>query len=69
MKNNDQPSEHEKKLHLIRTAITDYINSEGCGCCEGCDHDEHKKIIAELLDVPPYSDNSGYDFDKFKSKP
>lgn len=52
----------------IRTAIADYLQSEGCSCCEGGDHDNHKSAIAKLLNVPMYQDKSGYDFSKFRSK-
>lgn len=57
-----------KKIDRIRMAVADYISSEGCGCCEGSDHSEHEKILAELLDIPMYKDKSGYDFGKFKTK-
>lgn len=52
----------------IRKAIANYMASEGCSCCEGVDHDEHKGILAKFLNVPRYSDDSGYDFGKFKEK-
>jgi len=50
----------------VRQALADYIRSEGCTCCQNIE--EHKKAakrLAELLDVPPYDDGSGYDFYKF----
>lgn len=53
----------------IRRAIADYIQSEGCGCCQGGDHDGHKAALAKLLRVPMYRDKSGYDFGRFKTKP
>lgn len=54
----------------IRTALADYMNSEGCGCCEDHkDHDKAEEILAKLLDVPAYKDYSGYDFGKFGTKP
>lgn len=57
------------KIEEIRTAIADYIRSEGCSCCCNNEkHDEDKKRIAKLLQVPPYDDNSGYDFGQFQSK-
>lgn len=50
----------------IRTAVADYMQSEGCGCCQDREaHVEHTKVLAELLDVPEYPDGSGYDFGKF----
>ena len=57
------------KLKAIRTAVADYIRTEGCGCCSN--RDEHKKqaaIIGKLLRVPQYSDKSGYNFGKFETK-
>lgn len=53
----------------VRTAIADYMQSEGCSCCrdeEG--HKIHEQILAKLLNVPKYSDKSGFDFGKFKTK-
>jgi len=52
----------------LRTAVADYMRSEGCSCCEGPDHKEHKEVIAKLLSVQKYSDGSGYDFSKYESK-
>lgn len=53
----------------IRQAIADYMASEGCSCCQ--DADEHKANeyrIGKLLQVPSYSDGSGFDFSKFRTK-
>lgn len=45
------------------------MSSEGCSCCSDVDaHNEHEKSIAELLGVPAYDDNSGYDFGRLKSE-
>lgn len=53
----------------IRQAIADYMATEGCSCCQDTDgHNEVKKKLAKMLNVPMYSDKSGYDFYKFKSK-
>ena len=53
----------------IRRAVADYMSSEGCSCCQDVDaHCEHKKHLAMLLKVPMYSDKSGYDFSRFRSK-
>lgn len=57
-----------KEIKEIRTAVADYMYSEGCSCCEGNDHGEHKARLGKLLKVPPYSDGSGYDFSKFRTK-
>jgi hypothetical protein len=52
----------------VRTAIADYMQSEGCSCCQDVDaHKEHEKKLAELLDVPMYQDGSGYNFPQFRS--
>ena len=50
---------------LLRAAVAQYMSSEGCSCCEGPDHDEHKAVLAKLLHVPPYGDGSGYNFGKY----
>jgi methionine aminopeptidase len=56
-------------LQEIRQAVADYMRSEGCSCCQNIsDHRKHKERLAKLLKVPKYDDDSGYDFDKFKSK-
>lgn len=53
----------------IRQAVANYMGSEGCSCCQDIDkHKEHKARLGELLNVPKYSDGSGYDFLKFRSK-
>lgn len=59
-----------KKLQAeLRTAIANYMSSEGCGCCSDHDkHDEHEKVIAKLLNVEKYEDRSGYDFSSYESK-
>jgi len=50
------------RLAALRVAVATYIRSEGCGCCESSKHAEHTGELARLLDVPAYSDGSGYDF-------
>lgn len=53
----------------IRTAVANYMQSEGCGCCSDDEmHYLHKVTLATLLKVPKYSDGSGYDFSKFKDE-
>ncbi len=53
----------------LRNAIADYMKSEGCDCCRNQNaHDVAEKEIAELLDVPKYNDNSGYNFSMFESE-
>lgn len=52
----------------VRTAVADYMRSEGCGCCgDHVAHNEHAARIAKLLNVPKYKDGSGYDFSKFRT--
>ena len=64
---------HEPKVTAfrakVRQAIADYMSSEGCDCCRGADHDKHAEVLAKLLKVPKYSDSSGHDFGRFRSKP
>lgn len=52
----------------IRMVIADYMHSEGCSCCQDTPkHNEAAKKLAEMLNVPMYSDGSGYDFPKFRT--
>lgn len=59
----------EKTLRAkLRVALADYMVSEGCDCCENHDaHKAHAEVLAKLLNIPAYSDKSGYDFYKYKS--
>lgn len=53
----------------IRTALADYMRSEGCSCCENTgDRKIAAAKLAALLNVPMYKDGSGYNFDKFRTK-
>lgn len=57
------------ELKKIRTAVADYMSTEGCGCCRDVDgHKDNKATLATLLKVPKYKDGSDYNFHKFKSK-
>lgn len=52
----------------LRTALADYMASEGCGCCQNRDkHVAAKSHLAILLNVPLYADNYGYNFSQFKT--
>lgn len=52
----------------LRTAVADYMSSEGCGCCGDRDaHCEHAAVLGKLLRVPKYKDGSGYDFSKYRT--
>ena len=58
-----------KELEDLRKALADYMYSEGCSCCR--DNEKHKQAserLAQLLDIPKYEDESGYDFLQFKTK-
>ena len=58
-----------KKQKAIRQAVADYMRSEGCHCCQNVeDHKKHEKRLAELLSIPMYPDNSGYNFGMFQSE-
>jgi len=55
------------ELQALRTAVANYMWSEGCSCCRNIDdHKEHAEVLAKLLKVPKYSDGSGYDFSRFR---
>lgn len=59
-----------EKLQAIRQAVADYMQSEGCSCCQNREkHNDAARRIAALLEVPMYDDGSGYDFDQFSSDP
>lgn len=54
----------------VRQAVADYMRSEGCSCCRDTDaHEKHAAELAKLLRVDAYSDDSGFDFAKYRSKP
>lgn len=56
-------------LAKIRSAVADYMASEGCSCCRDVEgHEHHKKVLATMLKVPKYKDGSGYDFSKYRSR-
>ncbi len=60
----------DKRLETIRQALADYMQSEGCSCCE--DRPAHEKaaaMLAGLLEVPMYDDGSGYNFNQFATEP
>jgi len=57
----------KKQIETIRVAFAEYTRTEGCGCCERRDeHEVAARRLAELMEVPPYDDGSGYDFGKFE---
>lgn len=60
--------EAAKLRKALRTAVADYMRSEGCSCCQGDSHEDDLERIAKLLNVPKYPDGSGYDFSRYRSK-
>jgi hypothetical protein len=60
----------EETLKALRTAVADYIKSEGCDCCQNREaHEDAARRLAGLLNVPMYSDASGYNFNRFATDP
>jgi hypothetical protein len=57
----------EVDLKDIRQAVADYMWSEGCDCCRRHDHPKHAERLAQLLHVPAYDDDSGYNFYQFRT--
>jgi len=56
------------ELKELRQAVADYMRSEGCSCCRDIDaHERHAERLAKILNVPRYSDGSGFDFAKFRT--
>lgn len=62
----EQLVDFEEFKEKVRTAVANYMRSEGCSCCRDRDaHERHEAELAKLLDVPAYDDNSGFDFYQF----
>ena len=60
--------EFEEFKAKMRTAVANYMRSEGCSCCRDTEaHEKHAAILAGLLDVPAHDDNSGFDFCQFRN--
>lgn len=59
------------RVDELRTAIADYMYSEGCSCCRNNEaHAINKKRIAELLDVPAQPDGCDdvwFDFSPYRT--
>ena len=56
-------------LLAVRKAVANYMQSEGCSCCQDTvNHDKHKTILARLLNIPMYKDKSGYNFAKYENE-
>lgn len=59
----------EELRTALRTAVADYMCSEGCSCCRNSyRHEENAARLAELLHVEPYEDGSGFNFFQYRSK-
>lgn len=57
------------QIAKIRTALADYIASEGCDCCRDKQgHDDALFTLGKLLKMKKYSDGSGVDYSRYKSK-
>jgi len=55
-------------LEVLREAVANYMSSEGCGCCQNRDaHKKHEEVLAKLLNVERYDDDSGYNFHKYRT--
>lgn len=58
-----------KEIDGLRTAIADYMWSEGCSCCRDREaHEQHKSVLGKILRVPKYQDGSGFNFERFRTK-
>ena len=58
----------KKVRDALRTALADYVASEGCSCCRDSEaHEEAARKLAVILGVPKFKDGSGYDFWRFRS--
>lgn len=63
-----KPKKKGPLLAQIRTAVADYMWSEGCSCCSDRDkHYEDRERLGKLLRVPRKDDY--YDFQPYRSKP
>lgn len=52
-----------------RRLVCDYTRFEGCSCCR--DIENHERVqdeLGRLLDIPRFDDDSGVDFNKYRSK-
>lgn len=52
----------------VRRVVADLLGAAGCSCCRDDRRWEDAQArLARLLDVPPYSDGSGFDFAPFRT--
>ena len=58
----------EHMLEKLRTAVADYMHSEGCSCCRDNEaHEQHATHLAALLSVEPFDDGSGFQFGNYRT--
>ena len=64
-----QPHEPRGDVATIRTAVADYMRSEGCACCRDTDaHEVHRRRLAELLHVPGHPEQPEWnDFSPYET--
>ena len=46
----------------LKELIAKVITTEGCSCCEHREHKALKDELAKALNIPRYSDDSGYNW-------
>lgn len=46
----------------LRILIAKVVTTEGCDCCQPASHKQLKNELAKALNVPRYSDDSGYNW-------
>lgn len=58
-----EPTEFTKQ---VRTAVAEYMHSEGCGCCSNREkHDADRATLAKLLRIR--KKDNWYDFSKYRT--
>ncbi len=65
MRNRPLKSKKTVDLFHIRLLIANYMESEGCDCCQKENHDADKDALAKLLGVPVSREGSRDYFAKF----
>ena len=67
-KRSPSPLERLVSVYEVRNAIADYMQTEGCSCCQDINgHKKQTERLAKMLGVPKYGDGSGYNFYKYRS--
>jgi hypothetical protein len=58
-----------KAFDEIRTALGDYMDTEGCTCCEdGMGHDDAANRLADILGVARDANDTRNTFDAYRTK-